>query len=184
MAQGLALANGEMHVLIPVATPYPIKKTQTYTNPLNNMNKMQLQLFQGDSKVAKENDLIGDFILEIPRAPKNTLKINVTFEIDGDGILKVTAEETASGANKSCTVQAKGALTDAEREAMRERARIEEEENKKADELLLCKNDLETLVFAVKTCKDGDKVSAADKEVLEVLYNENENWLTENPNST
>jgi molecular chaperone DnaK len=132
-------------------------------------------VFQGEREMAADNKLLGQFdLVGIPPAPRGVPQIEVTFDIDANGIVNVSASDKATGKEQSIRIQASGGLTDADIDRMVKEAESHAEEDKKRRELVEVKNQAEALIHSTeRMLKDfGDKVAAGDKALVETAVND------------
>ncbi len=175
LSLGVETYGGVMTVLIPRNTPIPYRKCEIFTTASDYQTEVEIHVLQGERPMAKDNKSLGKFYLTgIPPAPRGVPKIEVCFDIDADGILHVTAKDTATGKEQSIRVQASSGLTQEEIERMIKEAEEHAEEDRKRKELVEKRNQLDQLVYnlekIIRENKDKlpeDKV----KEAQEIIDN-------------
>lgn len=161
--------------LIERNTTVPTSKSQVFSTAADNQSQVEINVLQGEREMAADNKSLGRFILDgIPPAPRGVPQVEVTYNIDANGILNVTAKDKASGKEQSITIQNSGNLDKDEVERMQKEAEAHAEEDKKKREMVEAKNQLETAIYTVeKMQKDNeDKISEEDKKVLEEAVKE------------
>ncbi len=167
--------------MIPKNTTIPTEKKQIFSTAADNQPAVEVHVVQGERKTVEGNKTLGKFMLEgIPPAPRGVPQIEVTFKIDANGILNVTAKDKATGKEQGITITASTSLEDEEIEKMVKDAKRHAEEDKKKVERVETKNNAETLSFQVeKTLKDlGDKIDKTKKEPIEKLNKELKEMVT------
>jgi molecular chaperone DnaK len=157
-------------ILIPKNTTYPTKKTQTFSTAQDNQPSVEIKVLQGERSMASDNKLLGRFILDgIPPAPRGVPQIEVSFDIDANGILNVSAKDKGTGREQSIRIEGSCGISDDEVERMKKEAQAHAEEDKKKKEGVQVKNTAETLMYtAEKTLKDNEgKISEEIKKEIE-----------------
>jgi len=156
--------------LIERNTTIPTRKSQIFSTASDNQNQVEVNVLQGERPMAVDNKSLGRFVLDgIPPAPRGIPQIEVTFDIDANGILNVTAADKATGRSQHITITASSGLSEDEVERMRKDAEAHAAEDKKRKELVEARNTGDSAAYtAEKTVKDlGDKVSAERKKEIE-----------------
>ncbi len=170
LSLGIETLGGVFTRLIDRNTTIPTKKSNVFSTAEDNQTAVTIRVFQGEREMAADNKLLGQFdLVGIPPAPRGVPQVEVTFDIDANGIVNVSAKDKATGKEQQIRIQASGGLSDADIEKMVKDAEAHAAEDKKRRELVEARNHAEALVHTTeKQLKDfGDKVAAADKQAVE-----------------
>jgi len=175
LSLGIETLGGVFTRLIDRNTTIPTKKSQVFSTAEDGQNAVTIRVSQGEREMAADNKLLGQFdLVGIPPAPRGVPQVEVTFDIDANGIVHVSAKDKATGKEQSIRIQASGGLTDAEIKKMTEEAERFKDDDKKKRELVEARNGADALIHSTeKAIKDlGEKVKADDKSKIEAAIAE------------
>ena len=170
LSLGIETLGGVNTILITKNSTIPTAKSQVFSTAADNQTSVEVHVVQGERSMAQDSKSLGRFILDgIPPSPRGVPQVEVSFDIDANGILNVTAKDKASGKTQTIRIEGSSGISKEDAERMRQDADAHEEEDKKKRELIEARNMADTLAYTTeKALKDaGDKVPAEDKAVVE-----------------
>ncbi len=175
LSLGVETLGGRMTVLIPRNTTVPVKKSETFTTAEDNQTAVDIKVYQGERPMAADNMLLGQFRLDgIPPAPRGVPQIEVTFDIDANGILNVRAQDKATGREQHITITASTNLSEDEVKRLIEEAQRHAEEDRKRQELVDARNEADSMIYQIERTMNelGEKVPGDLRAELESLMND------------
>jgi molecular chaperone DnaK len=170
LSLGIETLGGVCTVLIPRNTTIPTKKSEVFSTAADNQTAVTINVLQGERPMASDNKPLGRFdLVGIPPAPRGMPQIEVTFDIDANGILNVSAQDKGTGKEQSIKIDRAGNISKEDIDRMIKEAELHAEEDKKRQEFITAKNELDGLIFSIERSlgEHGDKLSTSEKEELE-----------------
>jgi molecular chaperone DnaK len=175
LSLGIETLGGVFTRLIERNTTIPTKKSQVFSTAEDGQNAVTIRVSQGEREMAADNKLLGQFdLVGIPPAPRGVPQVEVTFDIDANGIVHVSAKDKATGKEQSIRIQASGGLTEADIKRMTEEAERFKDEDKKKRELVEARNGADAMIHSTEKSLTelGEKVAAGDKSRIETAIAE------------
>lgn len=170
LSLGIETLGGVFTRLIDRNTTIPTRKSQVFSTAEDNQSAVTIRVFQGEREMAADNKLLGQFdLMGLPPAPRGMPQIEVTFDIDANGIVQVSAKDKATGKEQQIQIQASGGLSDSEIDQMIKDAQAHEQEDKNRKAVIEAKNHADSLIYSTEknVAEHGDKISADDKQAIE-----------------
>ena len=182
LSLGIETLGGVSTKLIEKNTTIPTKKSQVFSTAEDNQPAVSIRVLQGEREMASDNKMLGNFeLIGLPPAPRGTPQIEVTFDIDANGIVSVSAKDKGTGKEQKIQIQASGGLTEEEIQTMVKEAEANKESDKKKRETVDARNQADSIIFSTeKSLKEhGDKISEEEKKAIETGVSDLKNSLKE-----
>jgi heat shock protein 5 len=187
LSLGIETVGGVMTKIIPRDTTIPTMKSQSFSTNQDNQSRVMIDVYEGERSMTKDNLKLGKFELTgIPSAPRGVPQVEVTFQVDSNGLLQVTAEDKGTGKSEKITITSeKGRLSEEEIKRMVKEAEEYAEEDKITKDRIDSRNGLESYLYNLKNSMEDDTrsndVSFEDKKELQDMIDETLDWMDENP---
>lgn len=181
LSLGIETMGGVFTPLIERNTTIPTKKSQVFSTAADSQTAVGIKVYQGERRMAGDNKLLGEFELQgIPPAPRGVPQIEVTFDIDANGIVKVSAKDKATGKEQTVSIQASGGLSDSDIKRMVREAEEKASEDVARRDLVEARNSADNMIYSTEKSlsEHGDKISSDDKSVIEAAISELKKMLT------
>lgn len=169
LSLGIETLGGVFTRLIPRNTTIPTKKSQVFSTAADNQSQVGIKVLQGEREMASDNKMLGNFdLVGIPPAPRGVPQIEVSFDIDANGIVNVSAKDKGTGKEQNIVIQSSGGLSEDDIERMVQEAEANADADKRKKEMIEARNDADTLIYSTEKSvnEHADKLEAADKEAV------------------